>query len=152
MKTLLKSAFLELPYCIATYVCLIGMGWLLFFGWTPVKLNPPIHKTHEVQASAQLKAIELNGKAFQVAHTGSMEPLLKGGEWIVAVADYPSIQKGQILVYQAPYNKNPLLHRAVEKDHLGWIMSGDSAPHTESWFRVTPESYIGTAIIIYTHP
>jgi len=29
----LKTAFTHFPHCIATYVCLIGMGWLILQKW-----------------------------------------------------------------------------------------------------------------------
>lgn len=152
MRQNLKSAFTELPYCLATYVCLIGMGWLLFFGWTPVKVDPPTYITPNAQGEALIKAHTSNGQVFRVSYTGSMKPLLQGGEWVVTIPAYSAIKKGEVLVYQAPYNQSPIIHRAVEQDSLGWIMSGDSSPHTESWFRVTPESYIGTTIAIFRDP
>lgn len=152
LKQSFKELFTKFPYYIATYVCLVGMAWLLFFPFTPKKLDPSTYITPNAQGEALFKAHISNGQVFRVGHTGSMKPLLQGGEWIVTTTDYKSIQLGQILVYQAPYNQNPLIHRAVAKDNLGWIMSGDSSPHTESWFRVTQESYLGTCIAIYKHP
>lgn len=152
MRSILKSAFTELPYCLATYVCLIGMGWLIFFSWTPVKLDPPTYTTPNAQGEALIKAHTSNGQVFRVSYTGSMKPLLQGGEWVVTVAAYDKIQLGQVLVYKAHYNPNPLIHRAVQQDTHGWIMSGDSSPISESWFRVTPETYIGTTIAIFKDP
>lgn len=151
-KQSLKELFTKFPYYIATYVCLVGMAWLLFFGWTPVKLDPPIYITPHAQGEALIKAHASNGQVFRVSYTGSMEPLLHGGEWVVTTSDYSAIKKGQVLVYKAPYNQTPIIHRAVEQDSLGWIMSGDSAQHTESWFRVIPPNYIGTTIAIYKTP
>jgi len=137
----LKAAFTKLPYCLATYVCLIGAGWLLAFGWKPVEDNPPVY-VREVEVRA-------GEKVWHVSHTGSMKPFLQGGEYVVTVANYEAIRLGQILVYYAPYNKSPLVHRAVQKDKDGWIMSGDSAKHTESWFRVTKDNYLGTVVSVY---
>jgi len=137
----LKAAFTQFPFCIATYVCLIGAGWLLFVGWEPVKDNPPVYLQETNVGEGQ--------KAWQVSYTGSMRPFLQGGEVVVTEANYDAIKLGQIVVYQAPYNKSPIVHRAVQKDELGWIMSGDSAKHTESWYRVTKDNYLGTVVAVY---
>jgi hypothetical protein len=145
----LKELFTKFPYYVATYVFLVGIIWLLFFPFKPVKLDPPTYITPNAQAEALLKAHTSNGQVFRVSYTGSMKPLLQGGEWVVTAAAYNQIQLGQVLVYKAPYNQSPIIHRAVQKDNLGWIMSGDSSPRTESFFRVTPESYIGTTIAIF---
>lgn len=152
IKDSLKEFFTKFPFCLATYVCLVGIAYLLFFGWTPVKVDPPTYLTPTPKEEAIIKAISSNGQVYQVSYTGSMKPLLQGGEWVVSAKNYDSIQKGEVLIYQAPYNQSPIIHRAVEKDKLGWIMSGDSAKHTESWFRVTPETYIGTTIAIFKNP
>lgn len=141
MREQLKAAFTKLPYCLATYVCLIGAGWLLAFGWEPVKDNPPVY-VREME-------VRTGEKVWHVSHTGSMKPFLQGGEYVVTVANYEAIRLGQILVYYAPYNKSPLVHRAVQKDKDGWIMSGDSAKHTESWYRVTKDNYLGTVVSVY---
>lgn len=141
MREQLKAAFTQFPYCLATYVCLIGAGWLLAFGWKPVENNPPVYFQEAKVGEGQ--------KVWQVSHTGSMKPFLQGGEYVVTEANYDAIQLGQILVYQAPYNKSPIVHRAVQKDELGWIMSGDSAKHTESWYRVTKDNYLGTVVAVY---
>jgi len=137
----LKAAFTQFPFCVATYVCLIGAGWLLFVGWEPVKDNPPVYLQETKVGEGQ--------KAWQVSYTGSMRPFLQGGEVVVTEANYDAIKLGQIVVYQAPYNKSPIVHRAVQKDGLGWIMSGDSAKHTESWHRVTKDNYLGTVVAVY---
>ena len=113
----------------------------MFVGWEPVKDNPPIYLQETKVGEGQ--------KAWQVSYTGSMRPFLQGGEVVVTEANYDAIKLGQIVVYQAPYNKSPIVHRAVQKDGLGWIMSGDSAKHTESWYRVTKDNYLGTVVAVY---
>ena len=59
------------------------------------------------------------------------------------------VERGQVLVYHATYNRNPIIHRAVELDAHGWLMSGDSAPLSESWARVTRENYLGAGVLGY---
>jgi len=145
----LKSAFTSWPHCIATYVCLIGAGWLLFVPYIPTKLDPPTYSVANSQEAAIQEAARINGKVWSVMHTGSMKPLLQGGEHAVTVAKFDTVQRGQVLVYRATYNANPIIHRAVEQDKYGWLMAGDSSPRSESWARVTSENYLGTVVAIY---
>ena len=149
MRKLLASAFTSWPHCLATYVCLIGAGWLLAFGWQPVKRDFPIYDSPIADSLAQDAAEKLGGNAWRVSYTGSMRPLLTGGEYVVTVDKFDEIQLGQVLVYRAPYNSNPLIHRAVLKDKHGWLMSGDSSRLSESWSRVTIDNYLGTAVVGY---
>jgi hypothetical protein len=149
VRDLLKSAFTSWPHCIATYVCLIGAGWLLACGWKPVRVDFPVEVAAMPANAAQAKADELGGKVWQVGFTGSMKPLLKGGEYVVTVYRYDAIRTGEVLVYTATYHDKPIIHRAVQKDGYGWLMSGDSSPRSESWARVTKDNYLGTAVAAY---
>ena len=152
MKEQLKAAFTSWPHCIATYVALLGAIWLLAFGWKPVKKDFPIYPSDAPELAAHDTAQKLGGKAWAVGFTGSMKPLLQGGEVIVTTDNFDSIEVGQVLVYHASYNKNPIVHRAALKDKYGWLMSGDSAPISESWARVTKDNYLGTAVVGYKKP
>lgn len=149
MPDRLKAAFTAWPYCLATYVALIGAAWLLAFGWKPVKVDPSVFQVANSQEAAIKEAARVDGKVWAVSHTGSMKPLLQGGEHVVTVLAFDSVQKGQVLVYHASYNRNPIIHRAVQRDSYGWLMSGDSAPRSESWARVTKDNYIGTVVAVY---
>lgn len=149
MRNLLKSAFTSWPHCVATYVCLIGATWLLAFGWKPVKKDFPIYDSPIADVLAHDVAEKLNGRAWNVSFTGSMRPLLTGGEYVVTVDRFDDLEVGQVVVYRASYNSNPIIHRAVQKDSHGWLMSGDSAKVSESWARVTRENYLGTAVVGY---
>lgn len=149
MRQQLKAAFTAWPFCLATYVALIGATWLLAFGWKPVKIDPPVHQVANSQEEAIREAARVDGKIWKVSYTGSMKPLLQGGEHVVTVSAFADVRKGQVLVYHADYNRNPIIHRAVQKDGHGWLMSGDSAPRSESWARVTGENYIGTVVSVY---
>jgi hypothetical protein len=149
MSDRLKAAFTAWPYCLATYVALIGAAWLLFVPYVPTKLDPPIYSAGNSQEAAIQEAARIDGKVWAVSHTGSMKPLLQGGEYAVTVAKFDAVKRGQVLVYHAPYNKNPIIHRAVEQDKYGWLMAGDTAARSESWARVTSENYLGTVVAIY---
>ena len=137
---------------ISIAVCVVGAAWLLAFGWKP-KLTPiPTHTVANAEAAAIAYATATGGEVFRVTDTGSMRPLLTGGECVVTVRNYTGIKVGAVVVYRPTFataTGNPLIHRAAQLDKYGWIMSGDSAPHTESWARVTEANYIGTVVAIF---
>ena len=90
--------------------------------------------------------------------TKSMEPLIHGRSYVVVQPrPYYSISKGDLLVYQgrpdaAKQDRSCMLHRAVMQDKDGWLMSGDNNRWTESWDRVTPDTYQGTVTTILEFP
>ena len=84
-----------------------------------------------------------------LCYLGLSRFVVQGGEVVVSVKNYPAIELGQVLIYSATYHDKPIIHRAVEKDGYGWLMSGDSSPRSESWARVTEENYLGTAVAAY---
>jgi len=145
----LKAAFTKFPFCLATYVCLIGAGWLLFAGWKPVRNDFPVYESARPSWEAQEAANKLGGKVWAVGYTGSMKPLLQGGEYVVTVGRFDEVKVGDILVYSATYHDKPIIHRAALKDKHGWLMSGDSSRLSESWSRVTKDNYLGTAVVGY---
>ena len=149
MKEQLKAAFTSFPYCIATYVALVGAVWLLFFQFEPVRDDPVVREVARAEQAATEAAGRLGGRVWRVGFTGSMRPLMRGGEYAVTVSRFDDVRLGQVLVYSAIYHNNPIVHRAVQKDSYGWLMSGDSAPHSESWARVTAGNYLGTVVEIY---
>ena len=149
LKDTLRAAFTFWPYCLATYVALIGAAWLLIGGWKPVKRDFPVYVVADPAEAAKTAGIALNGQIWAVGNTGSMKPLLQGGEVVVSVKNYPAIELGQVLIYSATYHDKPIIHRAVQKDAHGWLMSGDSSPRSESWARVTEKNYLGTAVAAY---
>lgn len=149
MKQSIIQAFTKFPYCLATYVCLVGASILLFNPFLPPKIDPPTYLVPNPQEVAEQVAHKLNGRIWKVGYTGSMEPLLQGGEVVVTVNEFHKVKEGMVLVYSAPYHDKPIIHRAVQKDSYGFLMAGDSSPRSESWSRVTPSNYLGTAISIY---
>jgi hypothetical protein len=149
MLARLKAAFTAWPYCLATYVALIGAAWLLFVPFQPVRLDPTVYPAGNPQLAAETAAKALDGRIWVVSHTGSMKPLLQGGEYAVTVKEYANVKLGQVLVYNATYHNTPIIHRAVDKDSHGWLMAGDTAARSESWARVTDQNYLGTVVAVY---
>jgi signal peptidase I len=150
MKKNIIAAFTALPTCLATYVALIGMAWLLAFGWKPTMTEVPLYVVAKPSNDAHSAASKIGGTVSLVSGTGSMRPMLQEGDFVVLLMKpIKSVKAGQVVSYVAPYNKNPIIHRVALVDSGGLLMSGDSAPNSESWFRVTESTYRGTLVGIY---
>ena len=153
MGQTLKDAFLKWPHCAATYAGLGLLVALLFFRSTPPIQPVERFSVDEPFLAAGAHAGRVGGRVFTVSYTGSMKPFLMGGECVVVVASYPEIRKGDVLIYNGELNPfakaQTIIHRAVQKDSGGWIMSGDANAHTETWSRVRPDNYLGTVVAIY---
>ena len=153
MGDTLKSAFVRWPHCAATYAALALLVALLFFRQEPPLTAIETHAVDDPFAAAAAHAGRVGGRVYTVSFTGSMKPLLQGGEKIVAVGEFPAVKRGDVLIYEGALNPygpvTTIVHRAVQKDAGGWIMSGDNNAHTETWSRVTAQNYRGTVVAIY---
>ncbi len=120
--------------------------------------NPPKMRcataTEALQEAVRLAAA-IDGTVIQTSGTPSMEPLIRGRVFVVIKKhDYESIRKRQLLVYLGRPDarseaRQSLLHRAVLRDRGGWLMSGDNNARSESWDRVTPQTYLGTVEALF---
>lgn len=152
MKQVLQAALTKWPHCIATYAGLLLLAALLFFRSSPPILPIETHAVADPLQAATEHAARVGGRPLRVAFTGSMRPHLHGGEVVVAVADYGAIQAGSVVCYEGQMGDGVtrmIIHRAVQKDKGGWIMSGDNNAVSETWQRVVPANYLGTVIAIY---
>lgn len=95
-------------------------------------------------------------RAFHVLPTGSMEPFLTGGDWIVVDygAPFASIKAGDLLVYQAnwlPADAPPVTHMAAARSGPGWAMDGIANRHYENGTQtMMPADFRGKVIQVYT--
>lgn len=150
----LKAAFTAFPYCVATYVTLLGFGWLLFTGgYKPVKNAVEVVQAEDPAGAAHARSQAIGGFVYAVAPTGSMRPLLDQGDYVVAKrVPLGEVRVGDVLIYNAtwlPASAPPVIHRVVQNDSYGLIMSGDSVSTTESFARVTEQNYVGKLVAIY---
>jgi len=139
--------------CFSFTVCLFavfGCGY-------PKPIDPPLF-TYPTEIltrlSAEARAKDIDGAVFYVLNTHSMEPLLRGGDYIVVLpkqrAPYADLKAGEVITYYASwYTKHPVTHRLVQKDKDGWILSGDANRYSESRWRVTENAYLGKVDGIY---
>ena len=109
----------------------------------------------QAERACRLAAAQLGGMVVQTSGTPSMEPLIHGRTYVVVKKQaFDGIRKSDILVYMGKLNpRDPqrpcTLHRAVDHDRYGWLMSGDNNRWTESWDRVTADNYLGTVVAIF---
>jgi hypothetical protein len=112
----------------------------------------------EAFAACQAYAAANGGSVVITSGTPSMEPLIHGKTYVVAQKrPYVLIAKGDLLVYMgrpdaSKADRTRMLHRAVQSDRYGWLMSGDNNRWSESWDRVTPQTYLGVVVALFDFP
>ncbi len=119
-----------------------------------VRWGQPNHEAARLAAAAQ--AAPIDGFAFEVAPTGSMEPFLTGGDYAVVdfTFQFKDIKPGMVLVYDANWldqNMPLVCHMAVEKTGDAWIMTGISNQYSEAGSQaMTAFDYRGRVVAVYT--
>lgn len=112
----------------------------------------------EALAAGQSYAAANGGSVTITSGTPSMEPLIHGQTYVVVQKrPYDSIAKRDLLVYMgrpdaSKPDRSKMLHRAVQHDRYGWLMSGDNNRWSESWDRVTPQTYLGIVVALFEFP
>lgn len=87
--------------------------------------------------------------------TGSMLPLLRGGEHIVLAHDFEGIRLGSVVAYRTVGGSSPaigsrIIHRIAERSEAGWLPKGDTpGMPLEDWNPITRSNYIGTLVAIF---
>lgn len=110
------------------------------------------------QAACQAYAAAIGGTAEITSGSRSMEPTIRGQTYfVVQKLPFESINRNDLLVYMGRPNaakpdRVKILHRAVQHDRHGWIMSGDNNRWSETWDRVTPQTYVGVAVAFFEFP
>lgn len=123
----------------------------------PKHIDPPLY-TFETQRLAQLSAEayakSVGGKVYSVADTHSMEPVIKGGDWIViAPLPFQDRKPGEIITYVPTWRPGDqtATHRISLIDKDGLLVEGDNVDgeHPENKWRVTATNYRGVVVAIY---
>ncbi len=125
--------------CVLTlFLALLGCR----HSWTPVTTFK-----HDSERLAELAALkEANASGGYVSYTTgiSMEPAIITPCYSVVVpTPWESLQEGDIAIYLPKWHSGMVIHRCVQKDSGGWIMSGDNNSRSESWERMTKDNYFG---------
>lgn len=164
MKNEKTPAEVNRTCCAKTTIKLIVAGFaiasiaLLVFGCTPKRQEVATYwgntPTQAFMASS-LQAKEIDGKVYLVAPTGSMEPFITGGDYIVVKSiPYADVSVGMIATYQAswrPKDSPPVAHWVAEKLGDSWIMDGQSNKSYEGKGQTMGvKEFTGIVVAIYT--
>lgn len=90
-----------------------------------------------------------------IGPTGSMKPLLSGGEVAVLAHDFDGIRIGSVVAYRTVGGSSPavgsrLVHRIQARSDAGWLPQGDTPGCVlEDWNPITRDNYIGTLVAIF---
>lgn len=127
----------------------------------PPKSSGPQKRTFSTKALALDAAYECayvnSGYVVATSGTPSMEPLIHGPSFVVCRdTGWDSVRLFDVVEYWGRPDANSLrktllLHRAVMQDQEGWIMSGDNNAFSESWDRMVPDTYVGTAVAVFSY-
>lgn len=123
---------------------------LMVAGCWPGHKDPSVHVHADTQAAQQAmiaSAARIDGFFYKADPTGSMEPLIHGGDYLViAYTPFAELQVGQVVVLK--YNEARVVHRIEAQIGDGWITSGDSNPRIDREV-MTRDHYIGTVVEIH---
>ena len=146
---------------IITALLLVGLTLLsTIYGCFPKNDDPNVvycDNAVEAYESARGHAARIGGRAFSVADTHSMEPLLYGGDFIVVdpKVSVTTVKPGRVITYYAqwqPADAPPVTHRITDRDGYGLLVAGDNVDgldHPENRYRVTADNYVGVVTTIY---
>jgi len=147
-------------------VLLVAAGLVLWSrnraqGPSVLKTDGPLHV--ETAAKPQEAALTwaannfpgIHSEVCQIGPTGSMRPLLEGGEWVVLAHDFAGVKLGLVVAYvtvggSSPAHGSRLVHRIAAGDASGWLPKGDLAGMPlEDWNPITKQNYIGTLVAVF---
>lgn len=131
---------------------------LLMTSCTPKRQDVPVFWGNTpIQSflAADLHAKDVIGKVYQAASTGSMEPKIAGGDYIVVVPiPYKNVSVGMMAMYQAVWlaaDAPPVVHWVAAKQGDSWIMDGQANRHYEGNGQLMGErEFRGIVVGIYT--
>lgn len=87
------------------------------------------------EIAAKAHAREKGLVALRVADTGSMEPMLSGGDWVVLDAGFPfaKLREGDVILYTPDWAPDKwVLHACAAKSGEAWIVHGLANAHYEN--------------------
>jgi hypothetical protein len=131
---------------------------LLMTSCTPKRQDVPVfwgNTPRQAIIAADLHARDVVGKVYQAAPTGSMEPKITGGDYIVVVPiPYKNVAAGMMANYQAawrPADAPTVTHWVADKQGDKYIMDGQANKHYEGSGQLMGEKeFRGIVVGIYT--
>lgn len=109
------------------------------------------------ESAAKAHAKEIGGFAVYFLDTGSMEPFIYGGDWVVIDPKFPfdKIKPGDLCRYLPYWEPRTVCHMVAAKTGDGWIMDGiANSVYERGYLRMTIKEYsapgCGKVVKIYT--
>ncbi len=128
-------------------------------GCTPKRDAVPViwvKSDAEAWIYSTIKATQIGGRSYKIQPTGSMEPFLTGGDFIVADTNVPykDVKQGWMATYQArwrPVDADPVCHWVAAAQGNEWIMDGQHNEHYESGpaYQMGEKEFRGRVILIF---
>lgn len=142
--------FLPIIFITAFFATVSSCGY-------PDHKDPVIYDQYLTQDqafnAASIDIEENGGKIYTLLPTGSMEPLLHGGDYVVVKnKGFDDLSPGEVIAYVPDWsiNRLPTIHRVLLRDSYGLLVAGDAVKgNEEAHFRVTPKNYIGVVTAVY---
>lgn len=119
----------------------------------------PKEKTEFLHVNSRADALKLAnawlnprfGRTWStVGFTGSMRPVLNGGE-VLFLQDYSGqpVRAGQIVCFNRDAGAPRCLHRLIEVRDGGAYISGDNNRNSDGWFPLTRINYVVAKVITF---
>lgn len=149
-------------YLIGAAIVVGGLAYLAFRSHKVATDGLPTR----IECKSEAEAAALAGvRGIPVLGTGSMAPFIppapvgKNPKTTVvayavmeSAASYSDVQAGDLCIYQPEWRVGLVIHQAVKRDGLGWIMSGLNNARSESGWRVTSTNFRGIVARVYVWP
>jgi len=142
-------------------ICILGLTalFLALVGCTPKRGDVPTYWGNTPQQAleaSKLHARDIGGAYSIILPTGSMEPKITGGDYIVYVnRPYSSVKVGMLAIYKArwlPPKSSQVCHWVSAKQGDEWIMDGEAnrAYENKRDQLMGEKEFIGEVVAIYT--
>lgn len=108
------------------------------------------------EIAAKAHAREKGFSAHPVLPTGSMEPMITGGDWVVIAPTFPweKLEESDVIAYVPDWTPLLVIHACAAKSGHGWIVHGLANAHYENklngGLHVYSRHYRGKVVQIYT--
>lgn len=145
---------IEIGICLIALIAL----FLALVGCTPKRGDIPTYwgnTPKQAEEASKLHAKDIGGYYSLILPTGSMEPKLSGGDWIVYVArPYSSVKVGMMAIYKArwlPKDHPQVCHWVAAPQGKEWIMDGQNNGRYENRGKelMGEKEFLGEVVAIY---
>jgi hypothetical protein len=152
---MIRRLFLAIILCLSLTACAPKHEEIPLFTYPSVLLASLSAAAHAADLNGRSPAGQPQKGLYNVLDTHSMEPTLRGGDYIVVDTkfSFANLKGGMPITYTAGWTKPgdpPVTHRTRDKTPTGWTVQGDNNNAAElGMWRVNEKDYIGKVVAIY---